>query len=184
MAAPSRLTETEQLQRAATLDPRAAKIFDYLRRSPSWLGEAQIAQGLKADPAQIRAGLGVLAAAGLIERAAPSEKRPMAPLYRPAPARVITVGDWLRGGDADRGYADLAAIRRDYPSVTALSDPADGADAARQRAEDDAARKAAQEAQSRALAEQQAQDEAARAARRQAKRDALAAQENGGKDGQ
>lgn len=155
------------------------KVYDYLTRSPEWLGEAQIAERLKASTQQIAPILGRLVAQGLIEKAPPTQKRPFATLYRPAPCRVVTVGDWLRGGEHDRGYADLDAIRRDYPSVKTLADPADGAEAERDKTQREAAlveEKARQEEEEGA---QQEQADAERKARQAEKAKALAKQEDG-----
>lgn len=173
-------SEREREGIVAGLPADDRKVYDYLTRSPSWLGEAQIAQGLKAAPQQVAPILGRLLSKGLLQKSDPTPNRPFAALYRPAPCRVITVGDWLKGGEHDRGYADLDAIRRDYPSVKTLADPADGAEAERDKAEREAALAAEKKRQEEELRAQQEEEEAARKARQAEKAEALAAQEKGG----
>lgn len=174
---PARHSEDERQRILAGLTDQQRAVYGRLSRSERWMSAGQIAEALAARADQIEPILRALETLGLIEHADPSEKRPFGALYRPAPFRLPVVGDWLAGGLADRGYADLSAIQRDYHSVKALSDPADGAEADRAAAETEKALATAREDEDAALTAQAQQDAQAKAERQAKRRAALAAQD-------
>ena len=157
-----RHTEAERAAIVAGLTDQERAVYDHLTRSAEWMGRGQIADKMRAFQNQIDPVLAALKAKGLIDEAPPSKRRPFGPMVRPAPLRLAVVGDWLKGGLADRGYADLASIQRDYPSVKSLADPADGAEAAKARADREAELEAAKLRQTEELAAQEAAREAER----------------------
>ena len=139
----------------AALDPRGQAAMRQFAQHGFLYADA-LASKLGADVETLKPVLARLRALGLVEEIAPSPMRPFAPIWRMTPVRFFVVRDLLEGGEADagRGWRTLSDVQRDWPWVSRLDDPADGAEAealrrrreaeAESRREVDAARHAAE----------------------------------------
>lgn len=149
------MLEIERQKVISTLDARCVAVNKWIQ-SNHFKNAKQIEAGAGASSSEIKKILELLTAKNLIE----SRPGPLGLEYRPTPDRPAVVGDWITGKALARGYDSLAEIQRDYPMVEALSDFADGVEAAKKALDKKREQEAAAEANRLREQELKAENEA------------------------